>query len=378
MGLLGFVAGGIGDAGQKVAAKAGDYLEKSTLQDEANAAQTLRETTLEGLRSTNRIAEHAANAAVDTAEAPKRAAATATAKGEADLALAPRFTDVEVERQKKVGEVKIAQEVEAFKALAPLKRQEALAADVEKVKAMSTPEMLAAARKIAQATHIVDPSYQLIPNADGTVTTFDAKSGKSGGVLKDADGKPIVRKDATEVTAASTLINNANTELKLAEAKYKVDATSLDEKVRSQAEVEWKAAQESARALKAPAIALLYRGAKIPDMKNDAPASSGPAKPTSAEEVKALPPGTEFINPSDGKVYRTKGAPAAGASKPAEEKTTMVPPGAPLPTDEINAKRRADRAAREAAEEEAARQKRLADIEATRQMSAGFNSRLAR
>ena len=58
MGILAAVMGGIGDAGQKVAAKYGDYLERSTLQEEANAAQALRDKTLNEMQKARDIEQH--------------------------------------------------------------------------------------------------------------------------------------------------------------------------------------------------------------------------------------------------------------------------------------------------------------------------------
>lgn len=293
--------------------------------------------------------------------APGVAAATATATADANAAStvrnAPGLLDVEVGRKKALGAVDVQTELDKFKTLAPVKRQEEIDTAVAKVKALSSPEMLANARNIALASHIVDPSYTLIPNADGTVTTFDSKSGKSTGVVKDADGNPVVRKDPEEMKAAIAVINLANTNLRIAEAAYKADASSLEPGVKEKAAVTWATAQTEAKQLTAPAYAVLYGKAKIPGV------SDAPAAPTKTGWDSAT--GEVF---KDGEVIgkaksaagaRTiLGAPAA-ATKPAEEPTVHLPPGAPDPNEALNAQRSAARNAQEQKDLEEARQQRL-------------------
>lgn len=267
-----------------------------------------------GVREDSRQRGRQADIDQDTSEANVAAKAGAIIKTN-ELTLPSRIAE-----KTTLGAADTQIELERFTKLEPTKRKALIDAEVEKLKAMSTPEMLAASKKIALSKHIVDPSYQLIPNADGTVTTFDSRSGRSGGTLKDSDGNPIIRKDSEEMKAATAVINMANANLKTAEAAYKATMADVmaDSAAKAASAAEWKSAQEEARRLTAPAYAVLYAKAGISD--------KGDGKVNSAAPYAD---GTE-LRGRDGKTYVvTNGQPVLkgaaptkgiiGPSKPAEK-----------------------------------------------------------
>lgn len=343
---------------------------------------------LEGVRATldqqkielaSRLAEQRQIGAEQ--RAPGVAAATTTATADATAAAtvrnAPGLLDVEVKRKEGVAAAELRGEVEKFKTLKPLERQEQIDTAVAKLKALSSPEMLEAERKIKLAGHIVDPAYTLIPNADGTVTTFDAHSGKSVGVVKDADGKPIVRKDPEEMKAAVSVINLANTQLKIAEAAYKADASSLEPGAKEKATVAWQAAQAEAKQLTAPAYAVLYGKAKIPGVVDKTTDDETPA-PGDADVAKLKTNPKAFTAIFDAKFGAGAAAKALGTAASAkEEPTVKLAPGEVDPNVAVNERRRAAIAAREAADLEAKRQERLRAA-AANASSVGLMNTLAR
>lgn len=217
---------------------------------------------------------------------------THAANRETDIATAGRFieaqTPAKVAERKELLAVDTADAVRRFELLEPLQRKAAIQTAEESLRALSTPEMLKFARQQALAKHIVDPSYSLIPQADGTVVTFDSRSGKNAGVLKDTDGKPIIRKDPEEIKAATSIINMANTNLRIAQAEHKAAMADPagDDQSRAAANAAWKAAQEESKRLSMPAYAVLY-------------GKSGAAKaetPPNAEAPKGNDPRTMNMN----------------------------------------------------------------------------------
>lgn len=294
------------------------------------------------------------------------------------LALAEGQSGIRINEARQTAIIQTEREVEAFRTLAPLKRQEAIDTEVAKVKALATPDMLKAARAIAQAGHIVDPQYSLMPNADGTVDAVNLRNPKDTVKLKDADGKPLVRKDGEEMKAAVSVINLANTNLKIAEAAYKVDAASLEPGVKEKAVVNWEAAQREAKQISAPAFAVLYGKAKIPGVTSESTPEGRPTPgPVNIRKLKANPgKAAEFdATFGEGAAARILG----GKSTPATpaEPTTKLPVGAPDPTDDAQAQRRAARAAAAAKEAEDARDRRRLAREADAKVAEGF-SRLTR
>lgn len=145
-------------------------------------------------------------------------------KKKLDLQYAERERKVKVDDKLAEGAAQTQIDVERFNKLAPLERQKA----IDDLKAMASPEALAASRKIAQSKHIVDPSYTLVPQADGTIVTFDSKSGRSGGTLKDADGKPIQAQNPEQQKLAATIINTAHKDKQEASSLYKTEVTRLN------------------------------------------------------------------------------------------------------------------------------------------------------
>lgn len=293
MGLiLSGAAAGAGEALERAGAqaqKAADQIDLEKMKEELigarqKALQQMAQThdvKMVDVRETSRQAGRQADINQDVS--PDNVAARARAVNDLSTQTLPS----EVARKKALTGVETEAEIEKFTRLAPLKRKEAIDAEVAKLRAMSTPEMLKAERSIAMAKHIVDPSYSLIPNADGTVTTFDSRSGKSGGTLKGPDGKDIVRKDPEEMKAATAVINMANANLRVAEAAYKASASELDPVAKSAATAEWKNAQAEAKRLTAPAYAILYAKAGITDeVGTSAAAAPGivdPFKPGAAK-----------------------------------------------------------------------------------------------
>ena len=155
-----------------------------------------------------------------------------------------------------------------FKTLDPLKRASAIATQVETLKALSTPEALKSERNIALAKHIVDPSYSITAAGDGTIRTFDTRSGKVGGQLTDPTTGEIIKvKDPQELAAATSIVSLVNTQLRIAQADHKAELTSITSDVMLSAEdrktridaanATWKAAVEQARKDAAPAAAIL-------------------------------------------------------------------------------------------------------------------------
>lgn len=198
--------------------------------------------------------------------------------------------DIKVADQRALNIENTRAEIERFEKLAPLKRADAIATVTESLKAQATPDMLAAARKIAQAKHIVDPSYSLVQDADGTMLTVDSKTGKVGGVLKNPDtGEPVVKKSDEQLKAATAAVNVLNAEalrlqrdLKTAEDHYKAqkpsDVTTSPE-AKKKADDEWKAAQAEYRAAIA---ALAPRRALAEAIIFD---KTGPKKPAGPEQL---------------------------------------------------------------------------------------------
>lgn len=214
---------------------------------------------------------------------------TIAKKGAAASGLIKATLPARVEEKEQLGAAETKIELERFEKLVPVKRQAAIDDALAVLKAKSTPEALKQSRAIAMSTHIVDPSYTVIPNADGTVTTFDTKSGRSGGVLKDPDGNPIIRKDSEELKAATSVINMANTNLKIAQAEHKATVADLmaTPAEKAAANAAWNGAQAEARRLSAPAYAVLYGKAKIPDGGGTAAETAAAPIPTDAH-VSAL------------------------------------------------------------------------------------------
>jgi hypothetical protein len=307
--------------------------------------------------------------------APGVAAATTTATADAQAAAtirnAPGLLGVKAMESEAVLKAKLKE----FEALAPLQRQAAIDTEVAKVKALATPEMLAAVKSIEQAKHIVDPQYSLMPQADGTVVAVNARNPKDTKVLQDADGKPLVRKDPEEMKAAVAVINLSNTNLRIAEAAYKADSASLEPGVKEKATIAWEAAQREAKMMTAPAYAVLYGKAKIPGVAPEAPAGKTGWDPATGEVWKN---GEKLTGKAKSAAEASSmiHSPAAPA-KPKEEPTTHIPPGGIDPNVALNERRRA--AIREAEEKELeeARQKRLA-AKAESDASVGLMNRLSK
>ena len=190
---------GLGEAGKQL----GEYVSKSQLLDEAAAIQKQRDATLAAIQERRDAAGRAHDISmVGVREDSRQAGAQAdivretlpeniAMRSKAASGLLRGTLDAKIEEKKALGAEDTNLGLERFKTLAPVQRQEAIDTEVAKLTALATPEMLKATRNVALAKHIVDPSYTLIPNADGTVTTFDSKSGKTTGILKGPDGEPI-------------------------------------------------------------------------------------------------------------------------------------------------------------------------------------------
>jgi hypothetical protein len=285
---MGLLNRGLSAAGYGVAQLGLDGFRASLEQDKirladqlAGARESASDTRREDIRREGRLSD--INQDTDPAIIAK--------KGAAASGLINATTEAEANKRKKFGEVDTKIAVDQFEKLAPLQRKEAIDAAAAQVKALATPEMLKASRDIALSKHIVDPSYILIPNLDGTVTTFDSKSGKSGGVLTGTDGKPVIRNDPEELRAAVSVINMANTNLKIAQAAYKAAESDItaDPSAKAAAAAEWKAAREEAKRLTAPAYAVLYKKANI-----EVPESTEKPEKSGAPAVGTVVGGHEF------------------------------------------------------------------------------------
>lgn len=282
MGLIGAaLAGGVqglGEAGEKSALMYQRQQGELDIQKEMMELKHLKDVALANLHGDIQTRVHAANVKADTGEvgarieaqtaplvAQRKALAPVEAEAAGGVARATAQAGVDVANDPKNVSARIKAEQDAFNAMEPLKRKAAIDAEVEKVRAMATPEMLKAVRAEAQAKHIVDPAYTLVPLGDGTVATFDARSGRTTGTLNGPDGKPLIRKDPEELKAATSVINMANQNLKIAQAEYKATLSDMsgDPAVKARAEADWKNAQLEAKRLTAPAYAVLYGKAGI-------------------------------------------------------------------------------------------------------------------
>lgn len=254
-GMLAGAAEGAGNAGVKV----GLNEQEAAIQAERDAR--LKENAIALQHSAEDIRQAGRTADIEQDTSP----AVVAKKAAAASGLITGTTAARVADTAAVSAQNAKDELARFQLLEPAKRKAVVDDAVAKLTALSTPDMLAAARKIALSTHIVDPSYTLIPNADGTVTTFDSKSGKSGGVLKDSAGEPVIRKDPEELKAAASVINMANTNLRIAQAEHKatINDINTDQQSKAAADEAWKAAQADARRVSAPALAILYGKAGI-------------------------------------------------------------------------------------------------------------------
>lgn len=276
-------AEGLGKQSVDVAKTQREFYNQQEHEKFKNELAAQRETALAHLREEIRRGglQHDFNFNTD----PTNVARAAAAERDKILAVAP----AKAEEKRIIGAAEIDNEVKKFERMAPLQRQEAIATEVEKLKALSTPEALKASRAIALSKHIVDPSYQLIPQADGTVVTFDARSGKTGGVLKTPDGEPVVRKDPEELKAAASVINMANANLRIAQADHKASLAAADASgdaaARARADAAWALAQEEAKRITAPALAVLYGKAKI-----EGEPAAGP-KPGTRPSLSSFGPG---------------------------------------------------------------------------------------
>ena len=158
--------------------------------------------------------------------------------------------------------------INEFKILDPLKRASEIAKQVDTLKALSTPEALKSERSIALAKHIVDPSYSITAAGDGTIRTFDTRTGKVGGQLTDPVTNEVIKvKDPQQLAAATSIVSLVNTQLRIAQADHKAELAAIasdvmlsaeDRKTRTEAANEsWKAAVAQARIDAAPAAAIL-------------------------------------------------------------------------------------------------------------------------
>lgn len=324
LGLIGTAMAGAAEGAGRSAAPLAKFTADAELQARAEAAQEKRDQRLselrkgeadyaEGLRRAGRQSD------IDQDTDPGNVAK----KGAAAAGLIEAQIPAKVAEKKALGEVDTQQKVDEFMRMAPLQREEAVKTALARLEALSTPEALAAARKIKLAEHIVDPQYTMIPNADGTVDAVNVRNPGAGVVkLKGADGEPIIRKDPEELKAATSIINMANGNLRIAEAAYKAGKDDPDPVVKAQAEETWRQAQAEARRLTAPAYAVLYgkSGAKGID--------PGPAAPSSPYAE-----GTEVRNKADGKVYVVRnGVPvlkdAGKETRSRSSELVSEPPGA--------------------------------------------------
>ena len=171
----------------------------------------------------------------------------------------PKRIAMEIEKRKQINIEETRAAVDRFTQLAPLQREEALKTETERLKAMATPEALKAARSIALAKHIVDPSYTAVANDDGTVLMVNSKNPRDTFELKDpATGEPVVRKDPEQLKAATVFNNSlnaertaANAELNAARAHYKdqkPNDPATPPEAKQAAEKAWAAAEAAHRA----------------------------------------------------------------------------------------------------------------------------------
>ena len=191
-----------------------------------------------------------------------------------------------VQERKELGAADLQLEINKFDEMEPRQRKAAISAEVEKMKAMTTPEMLKATRAKAQAMHIVDPNYSLIPTAEGLVM-YDTKSGTNKGLLKGEDGKPLTRRDPDELKSIATVVNAANQNLARAETEYKTSmndiAASNEQKAGYRRALE--EAKREAKMVREAAYPLLFNRAKG---DFDMPTSDTPTREPSPAAIDAL------------------------------------------------------------------------------------------
>jgi hypothetical protein len=219
----------------------------------------------------------------------------------ASNALSEQTRPTRLQEARDVAKVNLDAEVAAFEKLAPLKRQEAIAAAVETVKAQATPEMLRATRSIAQAKHIVDPSYTAMVQDDGSVAMINTKNPRDVVAVKNTDGTPITRRDPEELKAATAVLNMVNTNLKIAQAEHKASIADIGASPadKAAANAAWERAQQEAKEQRAPALAVIMGKAKAGPV-SEAPKPAGP--PPSKVEIDGLmarkdnPQAVQFFN----------------------------------------------------------------------------------
>jgi hypothetical protein len=298
MGLLGHMVAGAAQGAGNAAAKIGfTQIEANIREEQAKRLAEFTSTLQEGVQTR-----------AEDRGMVNRAAERATIFGET-LERAPQMADLEVDKAKKLAAAKLETDFAELQKLGPERIRQAVQQQTETLKAMSTPEMLKHARLQAQAKHIVDPAYAPLKLADGTVVMVDARSGKTTGTLKGADGAELVIRDGAEQSAAVASLQYANNALRIAETKYKTDLNSVkdvttDPKVKEQtvalAEAEWRQAQASSHALAASALAVLQRNMKAPPVKPkagliDAP-ETYPGGGNAAPAVRTFDPATGKFN----------------------------------------------------------------------------------
>lgn len=262
---------------------------------------------------------------------------------ETDISARPRMQAAELpgelKKRKEFAAIDTDAKVEEFKKLAPLQREEAVKLAEQSLRAMTTPEMLRLTRAQAQAKHIVDPSYTLIPQGDGTLVAFDQRTGKNTGVLKGEDGKPLIRKDPEELKAVATALNAAGTNLRIEEAAFNaaMKDPSADDAAKAAAQAKFDAARADYERIKGPAMAVLFGKGKVDEAKT-APTTPAP-KPKGQRKldygyVDPQNPDYRYIGKPGDNINDKKNWEYIKGKKPSQKSSGVINKQVPAGTDE--------------------------------------------
>lgn len=334
---------GLGKGLMAVGKQYAGYIERSSLQEEAAKLQEARDMRLSELRKTElRFSEdvrrEGRQADIDQDTNPENI----SKKSAAASGLILGTMDAEARKRTVIGQVDTQVELDRFRALAPAKRAEEIAAETEKLKALSSPEMLQATRRIAAAKHIVDPSYTQIKDEDGKTYLVNTRNPKDKQLLE-IDGKPIIQANPEMRALANSALNKARDDMRAAGLEHKTAlAAAMGDPAKEKiANDEYREARVRADAIAAPALALLMGKAGI------SPASAPERAPQpSASDIDGLkkraknPAAVAFFEGKYGKgsaaqyleTGNTEAAPAAATRPPVDER--KPPRGGPLSTNE--------------------------------------------
>ena len=193
----------------------------------------------------------------DIANAPKKAEAEAATKRTVGAA----ENDVAIARERDMAPVKLKNEI--------AEKDAALDFQTAHLK-----QLVGNERALAQARHIVDPSYQMISNQDGTVSLFNTRNPKAGAItLTGSDGKPVIQKNLQEMQSAKEMLSAASSELRIAETAYQ--SAIKNDPTDAVAKKTWDEAQARYKKIAEPALSILGVKAGVKSDGESSPKKTG-------------------------------------------------------------------------------------------------------